>query len=74
MIKVYDEKGRTVLKRRILDHLKVRKEDLILADLRNDGTMVLKPLKKEHALANLKRIENEEKVLGEKTKIRYDLY
>ncbi|MHA1595043.1 MAG: hypothetical protein ACTSXX_09935 [Candidatus Baldrarchaeia archaeon] len=74
IIKVYDEKGRTVLKRSILDHLGVGKGDLILADLKDDGTVVLRPLRKEYALAKLERIEDEEKVLTERTKIRYDLY
>ena len=74
IIKVYDEKGRTVLKRSILDHMGVRKGDLILADLRDNGTVLLRPFRKEYSLARLEKVEDEEKVLEKRAKIRYNLY
>jgi len=73
VIRVYDEKGHTVLKKRILRHLGVGKGGLILAMLRSDGTVVLRPLRKEDLLARLENPELEDDALGERVKIRYDL-
>ncbi|RLI11831.1 hypothetical protein DRO33_03430 [Candidatus Bathyarchaeota archaeon] len=73
VIKVYDEKGHTVLRRRILKHLGVGRGSLILAVLRSDGTVILKPLRKEDLLAKLESPEQEDDVLRERVKIRYDL-
>ncbi|HDD33997.1 MAG TPA: hypothetical protein ENG30_02470 [Thermofilaceae archaeon] len=73
IIKVYDEKGHTVLKKRILRHLGVGKGGLILAVLRSDGTVVLRPLRREDLLARLGSPEREDEVLRERVKTRYDL-
>ena len=73
VIKVYDEKGHTVLKKSILKHLGVGKGGLILAELKSDGTVVLKPLEKEQLLAKLENPEREDDALREKVKVRYDL-
>ena len=73
VIKVYDDKGHTVLKKKILKHLRVRGNDFLVAELREDGTVILRPLKKEEILSRLRKPEEEDKALKEKTKIKYDI-
>lgn len=73
VLRVYDEKGHTVLKKRILKHLGVGSGDLIVAYLLEDGSVLLKPFVKEEFLARLRRPGGEDEALGERTKIRYDV-
>jgi len=71
VINIYAEKGHTVLRKKILAHLKVGKGDFVLAELKSDGTVILKPLKKESLLAKLKSPEKEDNVLKERIRMRY---
>ena len=73
IIKIYDDKGHTVLKKKILEHLNVGKGDLLVAELREDNTVVLKALRKEVFLARLKYSEKEDEVLKEKTVLRFEM-
>ncbi len=73
IIKIYDDKGHTVLKKRILEHLNVGKGDLLVAELREDNTVVLKALRKEMLLTKLKHPEKEDEVLKEKTVLRFEM-
>ena len=72
ILRVYDDKGHTVLKKRILRHLGVGRGDFIAAYLKEDGTVLLKPIRKEELLARLKKPEKEDAALRERTKIHYD--
>ena len=74
ILRVYDSKGHTVLKKAVLSHLKAKKGDLLIAELKDDGSVSLRLLKKEEVLPKLTQPENEEEVLKERTKLRYDLY
>lgn len=73
VLRVYGEEGHTVLKKRILKHLGVGRGGLIAAYLLEDGSVLLKPVVKEELLARLKKPDEEDEVLGERTKIRYDV-
>ncbi|RLE93026.1 MAG: hypothetical protein DRJ55_04060 [Thermoprotei archaeon] len=73
VLRVYDEKGHTVLKKRVLRHLGVGRGGLIAAYLLEDGSVLLKPVVKEELLARLKKPDEEDEALGERTKIRYDV-
>lgn len=73
IIKIYDNKGHTVLKKNIMKHLNVRKGDLLIAELKENNTVVLKPLRKEKFLAKLKTPEKEDEALKEKTTLKYEL-
>ena len=73
ILRIYDDKGHTVLKKRVLRHLGVRRGDLIAAYLMEDGTVLLKPVGKEELLARLKKPEEEDAALRERTKTHYDV-
>ncbi len=74
IIKIYDDKGHTVLKKRILKHLGIGKGQYLLVELKEDGTAVLKPLEKEDILIRLTKPEMEDLVLEERNTLRYKLY
>ena len=73
VIKIYDDKGHTVLKKRILEHLNVGKGDLLVAELREDNTVVLRALRKERFLVRLRHVEGEDKVLGGRAVLRFEM-
>ena len=53
-----------------MKHLNVGKGDLLIAELKENNTVVLKPLTKEKFLAKLKTPEKEDEVLKEKTTLK----
>lgn len=73
IIKIYDDKGHTVLKKRVLEHLNVGKGDLLLVELKEDNTVVLKALRKDEFLAKLKHPEREDEVLKERTVLKFEI-
>ena len=73
ILKVYDEKGHTVLKKKVLRHLGVGRGDLIAAYLVENRAVLLKPAAKEELLARLKKPSREDAALREKAKIHYDV-
>ncbi len=72
IIKIYDKKGHTVLRKRVLEHLGVKEGDLLIAELKYKGMVILRPLNMDDFLAKLNNVENEDLVLAEKVKISFE--
>ena len=72
-IKVYDDRGHTVLKKKILKHLGVKEGDLIEVRLEEKGYAILVPVKGEKDLAELSNPEGEDRVLRDRVKIIFDV-